>query len=47
MESSAFAAPNIVVVVTEEAQEVIGCVLATILKIILKNITITALHMFV
>lgn len=40
MESSAFAAPKIVVVAAEEAQEVIRCVLAVILKIILKNITL-------
>lgn len=47
MESSVFAAPKIVVVTAEEAQEVLECVLATILKITLKNITIMALHMFV
>lgn len=47
MESSVFAAPKIVVVTAEEAQEVLGCVLATRLKITLKNITIMALHMFV
>lgn len=44
MEPSAFAAPKVVVVAAEEAQEVIRCVLVTILKIILKNITITDAH---